>query len=96
MFIAHLPAGYISSTLLLQRFKSSPVNAKAFVASGMIGAIAPDLDMFYFYLIDQGRHNHHSYFTHFPLVWIALLSCSAIWLYWGHAKSMAAIAVIFF
>lgn len=95
MFIAHLPAGYISSALLCRRLKLSGANARKFMAFGTLGAIAPDLDIFYFYLIDQRQHNHHSYFTHFPLLWAALLLCSVIWLYKSRSKSLAALAVIF-
>lgn len=65
------------------------------MACGAFGAIAPDLDMFYFHLVDHGKHNHHSYFTHFPLVWATLFLGSVIWLYWGRSKSLAALAAIF-
>lgn len=43
----------------------------------MFGAIAPDLDFIY-YIIDHGRHHHHQYYTHFPLIWVALLFLSLL------------------
>lgn len=39
---------------------------------GLVGSIFPDLDLLYFYLIDHRRTLHHRYWTHLPLVWIAL------------------------
>ncbi len=95
MFIAHLPAGYICSTLLMHRVRSSGINTIGFTASCMLGAIAPDLDIFYFYLIDQRQHSHHSYFTHFPSTWVLMLACSAIWLYCRRSQARAALAFVF-
>jgi hypothetical protein len=53
MIIGHLPAGYISSTILYRWFESREVTSKSVLLAGMIGAIAPDLDMVYFYLVDH-------------------------------------------
>lgn len=39
----------------------------------LLGAIAPDLDLFYFYTLDACRHHHHSYWTHYPSGWLALM-----------------------
>jgi hypothetical protein len=45
----------------------------------MTGAIAPDLDMLYFHLVDRRQHHHHSDATHFPIVWLMLLLASFAW-----------------
>lgn len=95
MFFAHLPAGYISSKLLLPRFAPQGAVSKPFMLAGMIGAIAPDLDLFYFYLVDCRQYQHHTYFPHFPIVWISLLLISTIWLCTGRAKNHASLAIIF-
>lgn len=95
MFIAHLPAGYISSRLLFPRFEAHGVTLKSFLCAGTLGAIAPDLDMLYFYFIDHRQHHHHTYFTHFPVLWITCLLAAATWLYFSKSKTMAALAVIF-
>ena len=95
MFIAHLPAGYISSTLLFPRVQFSGVSAKVFAACAAVGAIAPDLDMFYFYLVDHGKRHHHNYVTHFPILWVTLLAISLIWFRYGRSRSLAALAAIF-
>lgn len=66
MFIGHLPAGYICSKLI--------VNTKPLILIGMLGAIAPDFDLFYFYFIDYKQHQHHTYWSHYPIVWLGLSS----------------------
>ncbi len=76
MFIAHLPAGYLGACLLT-RGSDSPSRRGIFLAF-LIGSILPDLDMLYFYLIDQGRHLHHHYWTHLPVFWIAVLAVSVL------------------
>ncbi|MBZ4218580.1 MAG: metal-dependent hydrolase [Chlorobium sp.] len=77
MHFAHLPAGYIVSKLLVKKFEKRKISAKTFISWGMFGAIVPDLDLIY-YFIDEGKHHHHQYFTHFPFVWIVLLFLSLL------------------
>ncbi|MCR9213658.1 MAG: metal-dependent hydrolase [Proteobacteria bacterium] len=69
MLIAHLPSGYISAHLSRQYRQ---VGTKTVVAATLIGAIFPDIDMVYFYLIDNQQTNHREYLTHWPLLYIAL------------------------
>lgn len=95
MIIGHLPAGYIASTLLFSRFEVPGLVRKAFLAAGMLGAIAPDLDMFYFYFLDHRAHSHHSYVTHFPIVWLTLLGLSSLWHRRSADRARPALAVIF-
>ena len=78
VFIAHLPAGYIASKLLYRRVNPFEVSYPAFIIAGMLGAVAPDIDLLWFYLVDS-RHNHHTYFTHYPIFWLALLAISCTW-----------------
>lgn len=79
MFIAHLPSGYIAVKTLCKKANLPANSQKWFLFWGLLGSIAPDLDMFYFYLIDARQHNHHSYWSHYPILWFSLLlaSCSA-------------------
>lgn len=95
MFIGHLPAGFITAKLLFPRFAAYSVSPKTFLFWGMLGAIAPDIDMLYFYLIDHRQHHHHSYFTHFPLVWLLLLIASAAWFYVAVQRNHAVLAILF-
>jgi inner membrane protein len=67
MLIAHLPSGYILATLARRRVGEQPL----MMAAALAGAMAPDLDMLYFYLIDAGKTHHHAFISHWPLFWLA-------------------------
>ena len=78
MFFGHLPAGYLCSKFLL-KYREIPAEKRGvLLLIGMIGSIAPDLDMFYFYLVDQRQHWHHTYFTHWPSFWLSVIASSWI------------------
>lgn len=68
---------------------------KLLVGAGMAGAIAPDVDMLYFYLVDQRQHHHHTYFTHFPVVWLTLLLLSLLWMGMSRRKTGPTLATVF-
>lgn len=65
MFIGHLPAGYLLTSWLQKKLKT-----KRFLWAGLLASIFPDIDMLYFYFIDNQQTLHHHYWTHLPLVWI--------------------------
>ena len=67
MFIAHIPAGYILTRIMPPKTKSA-----ALWVTGLFFAVAPDLDLFYFYLFSSRKVPHHAYVSHWPLVWVAL------------------------
>ena len=72
MFIAHLPAGYISTKYFINKAESNGLlsgNLKLYMIVGLIAAMLPDFDMIYFYLIDNRQHLHHGYVTHLPVFW---------------------------
>ena len=48
------------------------------IAAGMFGGILPDFDFIYHIFIDSARTPHHSYFTHLPLFWAALLGVALL------------------
>ena len=76
MFIGHLPAGYICTTLLfkLKLFRNlTPKKKRIYFLVGMIGSVFPDIDIFYFYLADGKQNEHHSYWTHIPSFWLMIL-----------------------
>jgi inner membrane protein len=95
MFIAHLPIGYLVSKVIYTRLMSQGIGARGIVISGMCGSIAPDLDLFYFYLIDNRQHNHHSYWTHYPSVWICLMLVPLAFIHLKRARAFALLAIIF-
>ena len=65
MIVAHLPAGFLLTTALGGR-------TRAQLAVGLAGSMAPDLDLLYFYTIDNCQHLHHSYWSHIPVFWLGL------------------------
>jgi inner membrane protein len=95
MIIGHAPAGYITAKLLRQNFIRRGVSSRKFLMVGIFGALAPDLDMFYFHLIDHRQHHHHSYFSHFPILWFCLLVISLLWMRYNLSSKAASLAFIF-
>lgn len=95
MIIGHLPAGYVVARLLFPRFERRSVALKPFLLAGVTGAVAPDLDMIYFHLLDHRQHHHHTYWTHFPIMWASLLFVSVVWLRVARPGRIAALATIF-
>jgi hypothetical protein len=69
MMIAHLPAGY----LVTRRLPPS----RGVLAAGLLGSVAPDLDMLW-WLATGGHTHHHAYVTHFPSVWLLGLASAAV------------------
>ncbi len=74
MFIAHLPAGYLLANALLAKKR----RRRSLWATGLFFSIAPDLDLFWFYLISDRSVPHHQYPTHWPLLWIALFGAALL------------------
>lgn len=95
MFIAHIPSGYIFSSMLAERVRNLPASAAAVITSGMFGAWAPDFDMAYFYLVDHRQTHHHRYFSHWPLVWLVLLVASAVCLRLSRSPKSPLLALVF-
>lgn len=72
MFIAHLPAAYLGMRALLKKLELRRSDTRLLMSAGLVAAVLPDLDLFYFYLIDQRQHVHHSYWTHIPAFWASI------------------------
>ena len=86
MFVAHSPAGYLVTRFYLRAIAPGHINAsflKYYVMFGVFCSVLPDFDLFYFYLIDNRQHVHHTYWTHIPMFWVLLSGL----LYFG-AKAM--------
>lgn len=61
MITAHLPAGYLTGRSITA---SRPV-----IVAATLGGVFPDLDMIWFYLIDDRAFHHHHYWVHIPFFW---------------------------
>lgn len=91
MFIAHLPAGY-----LLSRWLQKNLRTKKFLWAGLVASIFPDIDMLYFYFIDDRQTLHHHYWTHIPIVWLTLwLFLTLIGLLYKNRSVIIGAAIIF-
>ena len=75
MFIGHLPAGYLATRALIRTSRFSRTSNRRWLwVVGLVGSVLPDIDLFWFYLVDGRMHHHHSYWTHLPAFWFLLLS----------------------
>lgn len=61
----------------------------------MVGAIVPDLDLLYFYLVDARQTHHHHYFSHWPALWLALALLSGLCLRFHRSSHWAQISLAF-
>ena len=68
MLTAHLPSGYVLGRLV-ERLTPQVLWA---LPVAMLAAVLPDIDMFWFYFVDQGSIHHHRYWVHVPAFWAAL------------------------
>jgi inner membrane protein len=68
MITAHLPSGYILGRTA-QRYGVHPW----LMPAALIGAMLPDLDLLWFYLVDDRAIHHHRYWVHIPGVWLAVM-----------------------
>ncbi len=68
MIIGHIPANYLAAV-----FTSRFTPSKAVFTGILIAAVIPDLDILWFYLVDNRGHHHHSYLTHRPALWALTL-----------------------
>jgi hypothetical protein len=80
MIIGHAPSGNILAYYGRKQFAGRGLKVSSFFGASVIGALIPDVDMIYFHLVDNRQHHHHSYFTHYPILWLGLLIISMIWL----------------
>ncbi len=81
MFIAHAPASYIASYYLAGNIFNdllSQYNKKQLLFMGVCSGLIPDVDLLYFYFIDNRQTNHHEYLTHLPVFWLTILLFSLL------------------
>ena len=95
MFLAHMPAGYLASRFLLSQFRLEPSKTKWLLLLGLLGSVFPDMDMYYFYLIDNRQHGHQSYWTHKPFYWITVLGLSYMIAAIVRSRYLVAAATVF-
>ncbi len=96
MFIAHLPSGYIMARVFYKKINTVPCSWCWFLFFCLFGAIAPDLDLIYFYLWDQQAHHHHRYWSHYPIIWFGLVVLMCFLQKFFSAKNIVLYVFVFF
>ena len=76
MLIAHLPAGYLVTYRLIHTLPVQTSNRPALWGAGLIGSIAPDVDLLWKFFPGIHAVNHHYYWTHYPLIWLLFIAAS--------------------
>ena len=94
MIIAHIPSGYILATIVLKRLQKAHVSSSLLIGMTVLGAVIPDVDLLYFYLIDGRQTHHHKYFTHWPIIWVSLAMLSSGWAYKARQSKAAFISML--
>jgi len=88
MIFAHVPAGYLLARLVRRVFPKV-ANQRALLAWGMVGGIAPDIDLFWARYVDHWSVHHHRYITHWPSFWLLAFGLAALALAWRRAGAVA-------
>lgn len=96
MFIAHLPAGYLATRLILDHQPAPEPRRRSLLALGMAASVLPDLDLFWFYFVDDRRQVHHAYLPHLPLAWMALFAAAALAMWMRGAGRTVWLAMLVF
>jgi inner membrane protein len=87
MIIGHLPSGYLLGRVLR-------VGAPVLMFAVILGAIFPDFDLLFFYLVDDRGLHHHRYWVHAPGFWV-LVSLVVAPLLWWVSRPMLALFAAF-
>lgn len=74
MFIAHLPVGY----LLADRLARGRPDRRGLIATGLVASVLPDLDLVWFYLVNDRQNPHHDFLFHWPLFWVAVAALASL------------------
>ena len=74
MFIAHLPAGWLLTTAIVDRAlpDEGARTRRRVVTAGAVASVLPDADLLWFYLVSDRREVHHAYWPHLPAAWLAI------------------------
>lgn len=87
MITAHLPAGYVTGRAF------GP--ALPLVAAGTMGGVFPDLDLIWFYLINNRAFHHHHYWVHIPAFWALIALVVLPLIRWARPNLMHASLAFF-
>ena len=77
MIIGHLPSGYILG-------RAFGFGTQVLMGAVVLGAVFPDFDLLFFYLVDNRAFHHHKYWVHAPGFWVLtslIVALALAWLY---------------
>lgn len=80
MIIGHLPSGYVLGRVL-------QVTTHALMFACVLGAIFPDFDLLFFYLVDDRAIHHHRYWVHAPGFWL-IVTCVVAPVLWFVSRKL--------
>lgn len=93
LFIAHLPAGWLATGVLLRRRALDVRTRTRLMALGLLASVLPDFDLAWFFWVDDRRQVHHAYLTHKPGAWLVVLGVAALVLWMRRAGRTAWLAL---
>lgn len=88
MIVGHLPSGYILGRVL-------GVGTPALMLACVTGAVFPDFDLLFFYLVDDRAIHHHRYWVHAPGFWLIASVVIAPILWFTSRKLLTLFAAFF-
>ncbi|MDP2691625.1 MAG: metal-dependent hydrolase [bacterium] len=92
MLIAHLPAGYLMSRQVQKVYKTH-----RFLWIGLVASVFPDLDLIWFYFVDNRAYLHHSYWVHKPVFCLAFfVVCYVLYRLFGSGKKQWEYVIVLF
>lgn len=77
MIFAHGPAGFLIAKVTSKTQLFAKLTTWKLFAIGFLGGIFPDIDLFYYYLVDA-TESHRTFLTHAPLPYLILLLLAAL------------------
>jgi inner membrane protein len=96
MFIAHLPAGYVLTRRLIDRAPAGDALSRRLLALGLWASVLPNLDLLYFYLIDNRQTLHHLYWPHVPVFWLAPAALSLLFCAITRNRTLTLVSLVFY
>ncbi len=96
MLVAHLPAGYLLTRHILDRARPDIDLARRLLAVGVVAAVLPDLDLLYFYLVDNRQTLHRRYWPHLPLFWLGPAVACVLVCAWTRSNLHVLVFLVFF
>src|SRR5690349_7308753 len=94
MMIAHLPAGYLCTSALIDALETPSASRRTLMRVGLLGSVLPDFDMFFFVVDPAHPRTHHGYWTHMPLFWVSVTLIAALLAWALRQRALLALVLV--